>query len=205
MCILLKRTALAGFPALELIAVTGRLRIQNINVCARQIRIYAFGVQRTAVCIIGHIVARHILGVKVHVTGNRIGAAEINSVAGKLRIGVPANKGVRHAVLRLCCGISIGRSRGIAGVQICSLHICPCFRPNIHKAIAHRINALCNNADGTVYMVAITVVGCAGNLIGRQNNGFHIVFIGDAAGSRKSVINGLPCRRRFRHGVSGSN
>ena len=174
-----------GSPADELIAVLRRNLGSDSDRGAFVLREGGSTVPLTAVQIVGHFVARNILGIESDVAVHRIG--EVNGAAGTSGIGIPAVKGVVNAVLvpdRRQIGNSI-KVTGLGGLAV--LIVGGSFPlvaggTGVPQFVGRGVNALRLDFHGAVHVHIGVGAVMSGNLIGLNLNLQHIIFgNGDAA------------------------
>ena len=174
-----------GSPADELIAVPRRNLGSDADRGAFVHREGGSTVPLTAVQIVGHFVARNILGIEIDVAAHLIG--EANGAAGTCGIGIPAVKGVVNAVLGLGWK-QTGNSVKVTGLGVLALLIVGGSFPlvaggtGVPQVVGRGVNVFGLDLYGAVHMEVGVRTVFLGNLIGMKLNVQHIIFgNGDAA------------------------
>ena len=174
-----------GSPADELIAVPRRNLGSDADRGAFVHREGGSTVPPTAVQIVGHGVARNILGIEIDVASHLIG--EANGAAGTGGIGIPAVKGVVNAVLGLGW-TQTGNSVKVIGLGVLALLIVGGSFPlvaggtGVPQVVGRGVNVFGLDLYGAVHMEVGGRTVFLGNLIGMKLNVQHIIFgNGDAA------------------------
>ena len=174
-----------GSPADELIAVPRRNLGSDADRGAFVHREGGSTVPPTAVQIVGHGVARNILGIESDVAAHRIG--EANGAAGTGGIGIPAVKGVVNAVLGLG-SIQIGNGGKVTGLGVLAVLIVGGSFPlvaggtGVPQVVGRGVNVFGLDLYGAVHMEVGGRTVILGNLIGMNLNVLHIICgNGDAA------------------------
>ena len=173
-----------GSPADELIAVPRWNLGSDADRGAFVHREGGSTVPLTAVQIVGHFVARNILGIESDVAAHRIG--EANGAAGTSGIGIPAVKGVVNAVL-VPDRRQIGNSIKVTGLGGLAVLIVGGGFPLVAggtgfpQEIGRGVNALRLDFHGAVHVHIGVGAVISGNLIGMNLNVVHIICVnGDA-------------------------
>ena len=178
-CLDLVRADLRRSPAGEFVAGPGGLLGNDVHNGAFVLPVRCAMIPAAAVQVIGHEVARHVLGVE---GGIRIqGIGEVHLAAGAGLVGVPAVEGVGHAVSVFGCG-QIGDGRELAGIGGSArlvvlgglLHVAGITR--VPQLVHCGVNALRLDFHGAVH-VLIGVGGViSGNLEGMDMDVLHVSF-----------------------------
>ena len=184
-CLNFSRRNIPGSPADELIAVPRRNLGSDADRGAFVHREGGSTVPLTAVQIVGHFVARNILGIESDVAAHRIG--EANGAAGTGGIGIPAVKGVVNAVLGLGSS-QIGNGGKVTGLGVLAVLIVGGSFPlvaggtGVPQVVGRGVNVFGLDLYGAVHMEVGGRTVFLGNLIGMKLNVQHIIFgNGDAA------------------------
>ena len=180
-CLDLVRADLRRSPAGEFVAGPGGLLENDVHNGAFVLPVRCAAlIPAAAVQVIGHEVARHVLGVEGGIRIQGIGEGHLAAGAGL--VGVPAVEGVGHAVIvGFGCG-QIGDGRELAGsggsarlvVLGGLLHVAGITR--VPQLVHCGVNALRLDFHGAVH-VLIGVGGViSGNLEGMDTDVIHVIF-----------------------------
>ena len=179
-CLDLVRADLRRSPAGEFVAGPGGLLGNDVHNGAFVLPVRCAMIPAAAVQVIGHEVARHVLGVEGGIRIQGIGEGHLAAGAGL--VGVPAVEGVGHAVIvGFGCG-QIGDGRELAGsggsarlvVLGGLLHVAGITR--VPQLVHCGVNALRLDFHGAVH-VLIGVGGViSGNLEGMDMDVLHVSF-----------------------------
>ena len=179
-CLDLVRADLRRSPAGEFVAGPGGLLGNDVHNGAFVLPVRVALIPAAAVQVIGHEVARHVLGVEGGIRVQGIG--EIHLAAGAGLVGVPAVEGVGHAVSSgFGCG-QIGDGRELAGsggsarlvVLGGLLHVAGITR--VPQLVHCGVNALRLDFHGAVHVLVGVGGVISGNLEGMDMDVLHVIF-----------------------------
>ena len=184
-CLDLVRADLRRSPAGEFVAGPGGLLGNDLHNGAFVLRVRCAMIPAAAVQLIGHEVARHVLGVEGGIRVQGIGEGHLAAGAGL--VGVPAVEGVGHAVNFLGFG-QIGNGGKVFGLGFLAVLIVGGSFPlvaggtGVPQVVGRGVNVFGLDLYSAVHMEVGVRTVILGNLIGMNLNVQHIICgNGDAA------------------------
>ena len=184
-CLDLVRADLRRSPAGEFVAGPGGLLGNDLHNGAFVLRVRCAMIPAAAVQVIGHEVARHVLGVEGGIRVQGIGEGHLAAGAGL--VGVPAVEGVGHAVNFLGFG-QIGNGGKVFGLGGLAVLIVGGSFPlvaggtGVPQVVGRGVNVFGLDLYSAVHMEVGVRTVIPGNLIGMNLNVLHIICgNGDAA------------------------